>query len=154
MKQLGLILSGGGARGAYQAGVVQGIYEVLRKESLPFKIDHFSGVSAGAINASFLASGWHEPENAIKKLVDFWANLQSENVYNTDVVSLGKIGLKWFGELSLGGLTGSTTPGRALLDTDPLKAFLNTHLKISQVKQNIHEKHFESLIITAVDYSD
>jgi NTE family protein len=154
MSKIALILSGGGARGAYQAGVVQGIHEVLKSEKIPMKIDQFSGVSAGAINASFLAAEWSDPDNAVKKLVDLWAQIKSEDIYNTDAVSLGKIGLKWMGELSFGGLTGGSTAGRALLDTDPLKGFLNKNLNIPNIKKNLDNNVFESLIITAVDYSD
>lgn len=154
MSKIALILSGGGARGAYQAGVVQGIHEVLKSEKIPMEISQFSGVSAGAINASFLASEWHNPDEAIKKLVDLWSQIKSEDVYNTDAVSLGKIGLKWVGELSFGGLTGSNTPGRALLDTDPLKDFLKKNLNTNQIKNNLDNDVFQSLTITAVDYSD
>ncbi|MBN8537842.1 MAG: patatin-like phospholipase family protein [Deltaproteobacteria bacterium] len=154
MSQIALILSGGGARGSYQAGVVQGIHEVLKAEKIPMKIDQFSGVSAGAINASFLAAEWQDPENAVKKLVDLWSQIRSEDVYNTGAVSLGKIGLQWMGELSFGGLTGSSTPGRALLDTDPLKEFLHKKLNVANIKKNLDAALFSSLIITAVDYSD
>lgn len=154
MSQLALILSGGGARGAYQAGVAQGIYEVLKSESIPMKIDHFSGVSAGAINASYLASGWDDSEKTIKNLVDLWAQLKSSDIYYTDAINLGKIGFKWVSELSLGGVTGNTFPGRALLDTEPLKAFLHERLDMKKVKQNLDKDLFRSLIITAVDYAD
>lgn len=154
MSKIALILSGGGARGAYQAGAVQGIYEVLKSEKIPMDINQFSGVSAGAINASFLASEWQNPEEAVKKLVDLWSQIKSEDIYNTDAVSLGKIGLKWMGELSFGGLTGNSTPGRALLDTDPLKEFLKKNLNTTQIKKNLDADLFQSLAITAVDYSD
>ena len=154
MSQIALILSGGGARGAYQAGVAQGIYEVLKSASLPMKIDHFSGVSAGAINATYLASMWNDQENAIKGLVDLWSQLKSSDIYYTDAVNLGRIGLKWVSELSLGGATGNTFPGRALLETEPLKAFLHERLNTKKVSENLDLNLFRSLIITAVDYAD
>lgn len=154
MSQIALILSGGGARGAYQAGVAQGIYEVLKSASLPMKIDHFSGVSAGAINASYLASLWDDQDKAIKSLVDLWSQLKSNDIYYTDAVNLGKIGLKWVSELSLGGVTGDTFPGRALLDTEPLKALLYDRLNTKKISQNLDKNLFRSLIITAVDYAD
>lgn len=151
---LALILSGGGARGAYQAGVVQGLYEVCKNEGIDFNVEHFSGVSAGAINASYLASQWNDPEKAVKNLVDLWSQLQSSDIFYTDAVSLGKIGLKWMGELSLGGLTGDSTPGKALLDTAPLKKFLLENINTNKISENIKLDHLKSLIITAVDYSD
>lgn len=154
MSQNALILSGGGARGAYQAGVVQGIYEVLKSESIPMKIDHFSGVSAGAINASYLASEWDDQERAVKNLVDLWSQLQSSDIYYTDAINLGKIGLKWVSELSLGGTSDGSTAGRALLETEPLKHLLNSRLDMSKVAKNLDKELFRSLIITAVDYYD
>ncbi len=154
MSQIALILSGGGARGAYQAGVTQGIYEVLKSASIPMKIDHFSGVSAGAINAGYLASLWDDQEKAIKNLVDLWSQLKSSDIYYTDAVNLGRIGLKWMSELSLGGVTGDTFPGRALLDTEPLKALLHERLNTKKISENLEKDLFRSLIITAVDYYD
>ncbi len=154
MSQIALILSGGGARGAYQAGVAQGIYEVLKSAGLPMKIDHFSGVSAGAINASYLASLWDDQEKAIKNLVDLWSQLKSSDIYYTDAINLGKIGLKWVSELSLGGVTGPSGEGRALLDTEPLKHLLKSKLDTSKIASNLENNLFRSLIITAVDYYD
>ncbi len=154
MSQIALILSGGGARGAYQAGVAQGIYEVLKSASIPMKIDHFSGVSAGAINASYLASLWDDQELAIKNLVDLWSQLKSSDIYYTDAINLGRIGFKWVSELSLGGVTGNTFPGRALLETEPLKALLHDRLNIKKIGENLDKNLFRSLIITAVDYAD
>ncbi|MBL7542404.1 MAG: patatin-like phospholipase family protein [Bdellovibrionaceae bacterium] len=154
MSQIALILSGGGARGAYQAGVVQGIYEVLKSASIPMRIDHFSGVSAGAINASYLASLWEDKEIALKNLVDLWSQLKSSDIYYTDAISLGKIGLKWVSDLSLGGATGTSKEGRALLDTEPLKHLLHSRLDMHKIGVNLDKNLFRSLIITAVDYYD
>ncbi len=150
-KKLGLVLSGGGARGAYQVGVMSAVSEILQKASLEFKIDIFSGVSAGAINAAGLAAESHDLHEGCRKLVELWSRLRSEDVFYTDAVNLGKIGLRWMGELSLGGLTGAT-PGRALLDTQPLKILLEKNLNYAQIEKNIKEKHYSALAITAVDY--
>jgi len=118
------------------------------------KIDHFSGVSAGAINAAHLASQWHDQEHAIKTLVDLWSQLKSSDIYYTDAINLGKIGLKWVSELSLGGATGTANEGRALLDTEPLKTFLKGKLDTNKIASNLDKDLFRSLIITAVDYYD
>ncbi len=150
-KKLGLVLSGGGARGAYQVGVMSAMSEILQKASLEFKIDIFSGVSAGAINASALAAESHDLHEGCRKLVELWSRLRSEDIFYTDAVNLGKIGLKWMGELSLGGLTGST-PGRALLDTEPLKILLEKNLNYASIEKNLKEKHYSALAITSVDY--
>ena len=150
-KKLGLVLSGGGARGAYQVGVMSAMSEILQKASLEFKIDIFSGVSAGAINASTLAAESHDLHEGCRKLVELWSHLRSEDVFYTDAVNLGKVGLKWMGELSLGGLIGSS-PGRALLDTEPLKKLLEKNLNYAAIEKNLKEKHYTALAVTAVDY--
>ncbi len=152
-KKIGLVLSGGGARGAYQVGVVCAVSEILKKENMDFHIDFFSGVSAGAINASFLAAYAHDLHEGCAKLGDLWKNLHSHNVFYTDAVNLGRIGMKWMSELSLGGLTGHTTPGRALLDTEPLKDLIDNNLNYEAIERNLKEKHYSALAITAVDYN-
>jgi NTE family protein len=77
--------------------------------------------------------------------------LQSEEIFFTDAVNLGKIGLKWMSELSLGGFIGST-PGRALLDTTPLRQMLDKSLDYGMIEKNLAEKHYSALALTAVDY--
>jgi NTE family protein len=150
-RKTGLVLSGGGARGAYQVGVMAAVSDILKSSGIEFKFDYYSGVSAGAINASFLASKSDDLHSGCSQLVNLWKDLKSEDVFYTDAVNLGKIGLKWMGELSLGALTG-TTPGRALLDTSPLRGLLEANLDYQAIERNLKEKHYSALAITAVDY--
>ncbi len=150
-KKLGLVLSGGGARGAYQVGVIAAMSEIIKTSGLEFKIDIFSGVSAGAINASFLAAESHDLHEGCRKLVDLWSHLRSEDIFYTDAINLGKMGLKWMGELSLGGLGGST-PGRALLDTQPLHDLLKKNVDYKAIEKNLKAKNYTALAVTAVDY--
>lgn len=150
-KKIGLVLSGGGARGAYQVGVMAAAADILKQAGEEFKIDIFSGVSAGAINAGFLASESQDLTEACHKLVNLWKSLESRNIFYTDAVNLGKVGLKWMSELSLGALTG-TSPGRALLDTAPLKDLLDKNIDYSAIRRNLKDKHFSALAITAVEY--
>lgn len=152
-KKIGLVLSGGGARGAYQVGVISAVSEILKKKDIDFHIDFFSGVSAGAINASFMAANAHDLHEGSNKLVGLWQNIQSNNVFYTDAVSLGRIGFKWMSELSFGGLTGKTTPGRALLDTTPLKKLIDDNLDYQAIEKNLKENHYSALAVTAVDYA-
>ncbi len=148
---IGLVLSGGGARGAYQAGVVSAISEIAQSVRVqrPFQI--FSGVSAGAINSTFLAAGSDNFHQTTKKLTDMWSTLSSEKVFYTDAGSLGKIGLKWMGDLSLGGLMG-TSPGKALLDTAPLKDLLIDNLNFSQIQENIDKGFLRAVAVSAMEY--
>ncbi|MEZ0393111.1 MAG: patatin-like phospholipase family protein [Pseudobdellovibrionaceae bacterium] len=146
-----LVLSGGGARGAYQVGVLKAVGELARDNNLenPFQI--LCGVSAGAINASFLASECHQFSKGTEKLVDLWASLKSERVFKTDILSMSRIGLQWMGELSFGGF-GTTTEGRALLDTEPLLQLIRDNLNLPQIQENIHNRKLSALAITALDY--
>lgn len=146
-----LVLSGGGARGAYQTGVLLAVADICAKtkQKTPFKI--ISGVSAGAINASYLAAEAQDFSLGAQKLAQMWSKIEAEQVFRTDAVSLGRIGLQWVGELSLGGLTGST-PGRALLDTAPLRDLISENLVLSKIAENLESGLLHSLAITALDY--
>ena len=82
---LGLSLSGGGARGAYQAGVILGLSEILdplSSTSDPF--GYYSGNSAGSINTTYCAAGTIDLQTTSRNLADLWSNLNPEMVYKTD----------------------------------------------------------------------
>ena len=101
----GLILTGGGARGAYQAGVLQGVAEIAksRQTALPFGI--VSGASAGAINASFVAATADSFIRSAKQLSEFWSTLRSEAIFRTDIRSLSRIGVNWATDLTMGNVS-------------------------------------------------
>lgn len=151
-KKLGLVLSGGGARGAYQAGVLAGVQEISEKSGVPVKFDFLSGVSAGAINASSLASNCEDLKNATGLLTQLWSDVDFDKVFSTNSMTMGKIGLQWMSELSFGGLTG-TTPGRALMDTSPLRDLIHSNMNYEKVEKNINEGHLTALCITSIDYA-
>jgi NTE family protein len=108
-------------------------------------------VSAGAINASVLAGENDDFPKATKKLADLWSSLTTEDVFKTDALTIGKIGLKWMGELSLGALTG-TTPGNSLLDTSPLHELIKHNLETLKIEEQIKKGSLKALTITAMDY--
>ncbi len=147
-----IVLSGGGARGAYQVGVLTAVAEVAHRLKLknPFKI--FTGISAGSINAVYLAAGAQDFVRSVNELAKMWSQLHSEQVFRSDVLSLGKISLTWMGELSFGGVIGST-PGRALLDTAPLGDLVRDNVNFSSIQQNIQDGNLRALAVTALDYS-
>ncbi len=147
----GLVLSGGGARGAYQVGVLRAVGHICQDLGMknPFKI--ITGVSAGAINAGKIAERCDDFPIAAEELTDLWSHLHSEQVFKTDPVSMGRIGLQWLGELSIGGLTGSAG-GRSLLDTSPLRTLIDSNLDFSKVETRIREGALHALGITAMDY--
>lgn len=136
-----LILSGGGARGAYQVGVLKGLAEILpEKKQSPFQI--LSGVSAGAINCSKLASEIEHFSNAVEKLVYLWSQLSTENVFKTDFLSLNKFSLGLFGEKKL----------NSILETGPLRDLIIKNCDFSKITKNLDSKIIESVIITANNY--
>lgn len=151
-KKTGLVLSGGGARGAYQSGVLLAIQEISQSSGIPIKYDFLSGVSAGAINASSLAANCDDMKNATETLAQLWSQLNFESVFSTDSMTMSKIGFQWLKELSIGGFTG-TTPGRSLLDTAPLRGLINNNMDYAKVEQNIHNGHLSALCITSIDYA-
>jgi NTE family protein len=143
-KKTALILSGGGARGAYQAGVLKGLAELLpHKNKSPFQI--ISGVSAGAINGAKLACDLDSFTNAVEKINYLWSQLTHEQVFKTDFLSLNKLSLAFVGGRSLS--------IDSMLDTSPLRNLLKSNCDFSKIKKNLSEKHFESLIITANNYN-
>jgi NTE family protein len=138
-----LILSGGGARGAYQAGVLKGLAEILpEKKKSPFQI--ISGVSAGAINGAKLACDIESFSNAVEKLNFLWSQITTDQVFTTDFLSMNKFSL---------GLFGQQKKMDALLDTSPLSELINKHCDFSKIKKNLDAGLFESLIITANNYN-
>src|SRR5664279_1058762 len=99
---IGLVMTGGGARGAYQAGVLKRIGEIKRVQSKgnPFPI--IGGASAGAINGSALAAGSGDFVQATTVLAQLWANLKPSDVFQCDLVSQTRNSLVWIMDLSFG----------------------------------------------------
>jgi NTE family protein len=147
----GLVLSGGGARGAYQAGVLTAVSEISASLGIKKTFSIYTGVSAGAINASFLASKADDFIAGSKDLCELWTRLDHERVFKSDALSLGRIGVQWLRDLSLGGITGKPA-GPSLLDTAPLREMLLENLNFSAIQKNIEEGHLTALGLTAVDY--
>ena len=96
--KLAVVLSGGGARGAYQAGVLRGIARHVPELRLPI----ITGVSAGAINAIFLAAHHGPLREATQQLGRVWEGIEFENVFRADFWSLARNSLLWMIGLGLG----------------------------------------------------
>jgi NTE family protein len=136
-----LILSGGGARGAYQVGVLKGLAEILPEKKIsPFRI--LSGVSAGAINCSKLASEIEHFSNAVEKLVYLWSKITTDQVFKTDFLSLNKFSLGLFGEKKM----------NSLLETSPLQELIENFCDFKKISKNLEDEVIESFIITANNY--
>lgn len=136
-----LILSGGGARGAYQVGVLKGLAEILPEKKIsPFRI--LSGVSAGAINCGKLASEIEHFNNAVEKLVYLWSKITTDQVFKTDFLSLNKFSLGLFGQKKV----------NSLLETSPLQELIEKFCDFKKISKNLEDQVIESFIITANNY--
>jgi NTE family protein len=146
----GLILSGGGARAAYQVGVLKAIDELLAEpERNPFPI--LCGTSAGAINAVSLAVHCHSFHGAVRNMVEVWENFHVDQVYRSDVLGVAASGAYWLSALAVGWLL-HISP-RSLLDNSPLEAMLKRNLDFDKIDAAIADGALYALSITASGYS-
>ncbi|HKD86289.1 MAG TPA: patatin-like phospholipase family protein [Terriglobales bacterium] len=151
-KVLGLAMTGGGARGAYQAGVLKRIGEIKRVQTdgNPFPI--IGGASAGAVNGSALAAGSDEFSATTKHLADLWANIKPSDVFRCDLASQAHNSLIWILDLSFGGAFGGGN-ARSLLDATPLRYFLRKHFNCDRIQDNIKRGHLYALAVSATNYN-
>jgi len=148
-KKVGLVLPGGGARGAYQVGVLKAFLEISKtKSESPFDI--FSGTSAGAINGAFLASEAHMFDHSVASLLDVWSNFTSNKVYKTDPITMLKSSLHWFLTIISGGVL--IPNPTSLLDNQPLRNLLRERIKFPDIQNNIESSSIESLAVTSASY--
>jgi NTE family protein len=153
-----LLLTGGGARAAYQVGVLEAIAE-LRKvcgaqgEPNPFPI--VAGTSAGAINAAALACGADDFDAAVHVIARVWRNFHAHQVYRVDPVSMLRSGAQWMTLLSLGWLVARwrRLKPKSMLDNTPLAELLTHMLPLERIPQLISSGHLQALAVTASSYS-
>jgi NTE family protein len=148
---IGLVLTAGGARGAYQAGVLKRLGELPAFADRPSPFPIVVGASAGAINGTMIAAGSRDFRAATRRLADLWADLRVHDVFRTDLIALGMGAARWLRDLSLGGVLGGGG-ACALLDASPLEAFLRRHLRLGGIADAIHDRHLFAVAITATSY--
>jgi NTE family protein len=151
--RVGLVLSGGGARGAYQAGVLKGIAEICREGGIKQPFPIITGVSAGAINASYLAARCDNFESAADDMVKMWSSITADRVFKTDALSAGRSGLKFLTDATLGAFYRKKF-ARALLDTSPLAEFISKNIPFDRIDKNLQEGHLSALAVTAMNFSN
>lgn len=145
-----LVLTGGGARAAYQVGVLSAIRELRgARAGNPFPI--LCGTSAGAINAAALASHVVDFNRAVRHIERIWRNLHVDQVYRVDAPALIGSGLHW-GSALFGGWLLRQTP-RSLLDNAPLRVLLERVLDFQAIDQAIKRGELYALSVTASGYS-
>ena len=149
---LGLVMTGGGARGAYQAGVLKRIGEIgwVRSYGNPFPI--IGGASAGAINGAAMAVGSNDFVSATQVLAQLWAKIEPSDIFRCDVLSQARNSLTWIVDLSFGGVFGGGN-AQSLLDSSPLWYFLDKHIDCDQIQANIDSGHLYAFAISATNYN-
>lgn len=147
--RLALILPGGGARGAFQVGVLKALAELLPKNSAnPFPV--ISGTSAGAVNSVVLASKARHFRSAIAELEQVWGHFRCHHVYKTDHMTMLKSSLHWLSSIVLGGwLVGSP---KALLDNAPLRELLKRNVDLGDIRKAIDGGCLGAVAVTAAGY--
>lgn len=144
-----LVLPGGGARGAFQVGVLRAIAEMMPHGCInPFPI--ISGTSAGAINSVVLASKARLFRVAVAELEKVWGQFHCEQVYKTDSLTMMKSSLHWFAAIVLGGFLVGTP--RSLLDNSPLRALLSRNIRFPRIQSAIDRGYLQAVAVTAAGY--
>ena len=145
MVQKALYLAGGGARGAYQAGVLKAIGHILQEKILPFEI--VSGVSVGSINAVVLAENADDFPQAIEKLESIWSDIHCQQIYKASNFELSKSVMR-----NLSTLIIKKRESGHLLDTSPLRQLLDDNIDFSRVTRNLCEGYLNAFEVISACY--
>jgi NTE family protein len=150
---LALMLSGGGARAAYQVGVLR----VLAREFPDVVPSILTGVSAGGINAAYIAARQEPYADKIEHLADVWSNLRIDDVFRVELRDLASRTVRW-GSRLLGGGTHPLTPARSLVDTEPLRQLVRRLLnangaEVPGIMQSLQAGWLRALALTASSYT-
>ena len=153
-----LVLTGGGARAAYQVGAMRAIMALLDPQKSPRFENPFPivcGSSAGAINATGYACRAAHPHAAIRRLEHIWGKIHTADVYRSDPVGVFGNGLRWLGLLMFGwALKGwRDNAPKSLLDNRPLYKLLNCSMDFGNLQANLRRGHLQALAITASSYT-
>ena len=145
----GLVLPGGGARGAFQVGVLKALAELLPARAMsPFPV--LSGTSAGAINSVVLATKARNFRTAVQELEGVWGNFRSEQVFRTDALTMLRSSLHWAAAIVLGGFIVGMP--KSLLDNGPLRALLSRNLRFPRIQTAVERGYLHGVAVTAAGY--
>lgn len=158
LQNTALMLTGGGARAAYQVGVLEALAD-LRKacgaidEANPFPI--IGGTSAGAVNASALACGCDDFDHTVRLIVKVWHDFRAHHVYRADLLGMLRSGANWMNLLSAGWLIAKwqRLKPKSLLDNTPLAELLREMVPLERLPGLISTGHLRALAVTASSYS-
>ena len=154
----GLLLTGGGARAAYQVGVLEALADLRRASGVaddpnPFPI--ICGTSAGALNAAALACGADRFDATVRDIVKVWRDIHADQVYRSDFFSMLRSGAGLLGVLLMGWLVARwrhKTP-RSLLNNAPLEDLLRRIVPLERLPDLIRDGHVQALAVTASSYT-
>ena len=155
--RIGVVLTGGGARAAYQVGVLSGIERIRREAGAPprnpFAV--IAGTSAGAINAAALAAGADRFDDALAGLAGVWRDIRAEHVYRADAFGVVRTGASWLTMLTAGWALTRWRRGkpRALLDNSPLASLLEESLALERIPEVMRGGHLDALAVSGSSYT-
>ncbi len=145
---IALILSGGGARAAYQAGVLAAVARLLpRGAPSPFRI--ICGTSAGALNAALLAANADDFGRGVSRAMRAWGSLSAAAVHRTDPRSVARSAGRWLWSIMSGDSRGQAV---SLLDNTPLRELITRLVDFSAMRSAIERGHLDALCVTASSY--
>jgi NTE family protein len=153
-EDLALVLTGGGARAAYQVGLLRQIARRFPRLRIPI----LTGVSAGALNIAYLAAHQGTLAEAVDNLAALWRGLTPERIFRADARSLGWNAMRWATRLASGGLA----PGpevRGLLNTKPLRELLVSTLATTDggalegIEANLRRGAVSAVAVSTTNYS-
>ena len=146
---VGLVLPGGGARAAYQVGVLKAIAEWMPGMPNPFPV--IVGTSAGAVAATVIGTEAFRWQYAVQALENVWANFHVEQVFRSDSLQMMRAGLHWATSLLSGGML--MAPPRALFDNTPLRQLLKERIQFRHLQRSLATGALRSLAICASSYT-
>ncbi|MFL9877835.1 patatin-like phospholipase family protein [Herbaspirillum rhizosphaerae] len=157
-KKTGLILTGGGARAAYQVGVLNALSMILMEAGWPAHRNPFQiicGTSAGAINATALACRADDFGEGVRELMSVWSNFRVEQVYRSDSLGVIRSGARWLSLFSFGWMLRKwrANPPNSLLDNTPLVTMLHRLLDLPRLDDALANGTLHALAVTASSYT-
>ncbi len=150
-RKTSIIMSGGGARAAYQVGVLKAVAEMLPDDA-PNPFDIICGTSAGAINAAAMATHAYNFKKSVQRIHSIWANFHAYHVFKTDKWSLLKTSANWFLAMFSAGMS-KRRGSLYLLNRSPLKKLLEQYIHTEDIEYSIEQGYVHALSITASGYT-
>ncbi len=141
-----LVLTGGGARGAYQAGVLKYLAENVPEAHFETLV----GSSSGAINVAGIASHRGNIQKAGPHIALLWSRLEIKNVFRVDFISISRIAIRWIYDLTFGGILGRPT-AHSLVDTSPLRDLLKGLIRPDNIQDAIDKGELRHVAVSATE---